>query len=102
MKEEKFNMVGSNWTIKYVDTIETDEGGFQFGLTDYVNRVICVATKDSNGKSLPKEEVELTKLHELTHCILGTGMYGELSSTEPLVEWIARCIYSLRQQKMIK
>ena len=50
MKEETFNMFGSKWTIKYADKIETDDGkGFQFGLTDYINRVICVATKSSNG-----------------------------------------------------
>ncbi len=50
MKEETFNMFGSKWTIKYADNIETDDDkGFQFGLTDYINRVICVATKNSNG-----------------------------------------------------
>jgi hypothetical protein len=103
MKEEKFNLFGSNWTVKYADKIEMDgDSGFQFGLTDYVNRIICIATKDSSGKQLPKEEIEITKLHELSHCILGTGMYADLSSTEPLVEWIGRCIYSLRQQKVIK
>ena len=48
MKEEKFDLFGSNWTIKYGDKIEIEgENGFQFGLTDYVARVISVATKDN-------------------------------------------------------
>ncbi len=51
MKEEKFNLFGSNWTIKYADNIELDkEEGFHFGIIDYVNRVICVATKNGNGE----------------------------------------------------
>ena len=37
MNEEKFNLFGSEWTIKYCDKIEVEgEGGFQFGLTDDV------------------------------------------------------------------
>lgn len=31
MKEEKFDLFGSDWTIKYGDEIEVE--GFQFGLT---------------------------------------------------------------------
>lgn len=103
MKEEKFNLFGSNWTIKYGDKIEIEgENGFQFGLTDYVARVISVATKDNQGEPLPEEEVEMCKLHELVHAILGTGMYGDISGNEPLVEWLARCIYSLVKQGVIK
>lgn len=103
MKEEKFDLFGSNWTIKYGDKIEVEgENDFQFGLTDYINRVISVAIKDNQGEPLPEEEVEMCKLHELIHAILGTGMYGEISGDEPLVEWLARSIYSLRKQDIIK
>lgn len=69
--------------------------GFQWGLTDYVNRRICIATKDSESKPFPKEEIELTKLHELMHAALGTGMYKNVSDDEPLVEWLARSIMPL-------
>jgi len=51
---------------------------------------------------MPDEEIQITKLHELIHCILGTGMYGEASSDEPMVEWLARSIYSLVKQGVIK
>jgi hypothetical protein len=51
MKEETFNLYGSNWTIEYIDKIELEaEEGFHFGITDYINRVICIATKDGNGE----------------------------------------------------
>lgn len=103
MKEETFNLYGSNWTVKYADEIAIDkEEGFQFGITDHVNRVICVSTKDRDGNQMPDEEIELTKLHELIHCILGTGMYAQASGDEPMVEWLARSIYSLRKQEIIK
>lgn len=47
MREETFDLFGSRWTIRYAGKIETDDEdkGFQFGLTDYINRVICVATQ---------------------------------------------------------
>ena len=103
MKEETFNLFGSNWTIKFADEIVIDkEDGFQFGITDHINRVICVSTKDKESNQMPDEEIQITKLHELIHCILGTGMYGEASSDEPMVEWLARSIYSLVKQGVIK
>ena len=88
----------------YCDSIESDEQDVksQWGLTDYVNRRICIATKDMENKSFPREEIEITKLHELIHCILATGRYKTVSDDEPLVEWLARSIYSLRKQKVIK
>lgn len=103
MKEETFNLFGSNWTIKYADKIELDSiDGFQFGITDYINRVICIATNDGNDEQLPDEEIGITRLHELIHAVLGTGMYSEASGNEPMVEWLARNIYSLVKQGIIK
>lgn len=101
MKEETFELFGTKWTIIYVDEIKVDEG-FQYGLADYVNRRITIATKDTEGKSFPKEELEITKLHELIHSILATRQYKTVSDDEPLVEWLARSIYSLMKQKVIK
>ena len=54
------------------------------------------------NKPFPKEEIEITKLHELMHCALATGMYKRDSDNESLVEWLARSVFSLRQQKVIK
>lgn len=100
MKDEKFNLFGSEWTIKYVDVIPRDDDGFCFGITDYITRTINVATIGRNGEKLPKSELRLTKAHELMHAILGTGCYT-VTNDEPLVEWLGRCICSLRDQKII-
>lgn len=107
MKEETFDLFGSPWKIIYCDKIdikdeEHSEDKFQWGLTDYINRVISIATKNKNGEDMPDSEIQLTKLHEIMHCILTTGMYCAYSDDEPLVEWLARSIYSLRKQEIIK
>ena len=36
--------------------------GFQWGLTDYVSRRICIAVKDSEGKPFPNPTSTLKKL----------------------------------------
>ena len=107
MKEETFDLFGSPWRVIYCDKIEIEgeencEDKFQFGITDYTNRVISVATKSKSGEDLPESEVQITKLHEIMHCLLTTGMYCSYSDDEPLVEWLARSIYSLRKQEIIK
>lgn len=101
MKDEKFNLFGSEWTIKYVDVIPRDDDGFCFGLTDYVGRVISIATKGREGELIPKSELRLTKGHEIMHAILGTGCYS-VTNDEPLVEWLGRCVTSLLDQKVLK
>ena len=50
---------------------------------------------------LSKEDIELTLYHEIVHSILGTGNYREYSNDEPLVEWIANCLISLKKQKIL-
>lgn len=45
--------------------------------------------------------MKLTFLHELMHVILSTGQYNNCNNDEPLVEWLARCIYSLKNQNII-
>ena len=69
--------------------------------SDY-HRVLIFCDRDKDGNIIPKEELQLTFLHELMHAILGTGQYNVYSQDEPHVEWLARCIYSLLQQKVLK
>lgn len=105
MREETFDLFGTPWRIIYCDEIEVqgeDKDAFQYGLTDYTNRVISVATKSKTGEDLPESEIQITKLHEVMHCILTTGMYCDYSNDEPFVEWLARSVYSLRKQEVIK
>lgn len=102
MKKE-FEIFGSKWTVEYVDVIPSEnENEYIFGKTWYSTRIIQVAKRDKDGNIIPKEELQLTFLHELMHAILGTGQYNVYSQDEPHVEWLARCIYSLLQQKVLK
>jgi hypothetical protein len=36
-------------------------------------------------------------MHEIVHAILDEGQYGEISSNEPLVEWLAKCLIQLNK-----
>ena len=59
MKKETFELFGTKWPIVDADSIESNEPDvkFQWGLTDYVNRRICIALKDTEGMPFPKEEI---------------------------------------------
>ena len=93
-------LFGSKWTIQFLDKIPTDDpSSFQFGLTDGVQRIIKVATKDREGNDFPENEIRLTVLHEVVHAIFDTGQYD--NSDEPMVEWIARCMYAILEQKIL-
>lgn len=102
-KNKSFNIYGTKWYIKYCDCIkEEDNNGNQLdGLCDHSNHLISIATKKLNEEDKVPSEIELTELHEIFHAILGTGQYINSCEDEPLVEWLARSIYSLKQQKII-
>ena len=104
MENKKFELFDTNWSIEFVDNIETsdEEGYFWFGDTNGIDKRIRVATKGLNNKNLSKKEINLTLLHELVHAILITGNYHDINRDEPLIEWIAKCINSLLKQKILK
>ena len=61
------------------------------------------APKYVNDAKMSNEEMTRTLLHEINHAILNSGQYFDTNSDEPLVEWIARCYYSiLFNQKIFK
>lgn len=102
MEKKKFNLFGSKYTIEYVDEIETeDENVFRFGQTNSAGQKILIAKNNYWGKPMSKDDMKLTLLHELIHAVLAEGQYGNVSDDEPLVEWLARCIKSLIDQKII-
>lgn len=98
MNDFYFKIFNSTWTVSFVDTIKTEDGGKYVGITYGSQNKIEIATKDSDGNSLPETTVKVTVLHEMIHAILEEGQYGEASLDEPMVEWIANCIYSIKQQ----
>lgn len=101
MKE--FKLFNTIWKIEYVDSIEIeDDSGehFSYGQADPLSHTIKIA-KYVGGVKQSKEDLKLTLLHELVHIIFITGQYNSCNSDEPLVEWIANCIMSLKDQKIL-
>lgn len=100
-KNRTINIFGSKYNIKYVDEVVDSDNNWMYGITDICNKVISISTKLPCGKPIQKEELEFTLVHEILHAILNSGQYNGYSNDEPLVEWIARCLVSLRKQKVL-
>lgn len=105
MKDFYFKIFNSTWTVSFVDKIPLEESeeneGLIFGRTYSENNKILIATKDSKNNILSETTIKLTVLHEIMHSILIAGQYNSYSDDEPLVEWLANCIYSLLEQKKL-
>ena len=102
MKNKKFEIFGSEYTIEYVDKLEpTSENVFTEGRCNSSAKLIQIATKNIKGEPVKPGELKICLLHELFHAILDEGQYAGASADEPMVEWMARCIKSLRDQKII-
>ena len=101
LHNKKIDIFGSKYTIKIVDKIE-DEDGYYLGTTYHNKRIIELARYTNNVKISNNEIIE-TLLHEINHAILASGQYLDSNNDEPLVEWIAKCYYSiLFKQKTFK
>ena len=105
MEDFYFKIFNSMWTVYFVDKIPLEEfeesEGLLFARTYSENNKILIATKNSKGTILPETTIKLTVLHEIMHAILIAGQYNSCSDDEPLVEWLANCIYSLLEQKKL-
>ena len=101
LKNKSFNIFGSKYRIKFVDNVLNEEGDWTYGKIDTHSKEIQVSIKLSNGKDVQENEILITLYHEIIHAILLTGQYVNSSSDEPLVEWLARCILSLKNQKIL-
>ena len=101
LHNKKIDIFGSKYTIKIVDKIE-DENGQYRGMS-YHGKLIIELARYADNVKISNNEIIKTLLHEINHAILNTGQYLNLSHDEPLIEWIARCYYSiLFNQKIFK
>ena len=75
-------------------------GEYIFGDCNGIDKIIRVNINNKEGKRLKPEEIELSFYHELCHAIFGEGQY-DVTNDEAFVEWSAKCIRSLKQQKVI-
>lgn len=100
-KQETINIFGTKYTINYVDEVVNEDNYWAYGNTDTAYRTIYVSTKLPNGKSVPASEIEFTRMHEIIHAILLSGQHEDSGRNEPLVEWLARCLVSLKKQNKL-
>lgn len=102
MKDKKLNIFGTQYLIKFVDSIEIHEdGSCMMGECDSSIQLIRVCNKDRKGNPLSEDLIKQNLCHEVVHAILNEGQYLAYSEDEPLVEWLGRNIYSLIKQKII-
>lgn len=102
LKDKEFDLFGTRYKIIYEDKIvPQEEGNFIMGNTNAAANEIHIARYDFYGNPVDPSEHKITLLHELLHAILDEGQYSNTSEDEPMVEWLARCLKSLMDQKII-
>ena len=97
---KQFNIFGTVFTIKLVDTLDEDDNNLHYGLTEDNTKEIRISKEVIKVKQ-PDSEIYITLVHEIIHAVLNTGQYLEESQKEPLVEWLSRCIISLLKQDIL-
>lgn len=90
-----------NLKVQFVDEVVGSDNRWLFGEIESPSRIITISTKKPDGSKLSKDEIELTLLHEIVHSIFQTGQYMSCDNDEPLVEWTARCLKALKEQKIM-
>ena len=105
-KNFQFDLFGSTWHVVFVKESplnnKDNEEYCNLGYTNSTHNEITIATADQNGKELSDDQIEVTLLHELVHAILFTGQYSQEGGSEPLVEWVARCLKSMLNQNVFE
>lgn len=97
---KQFDIFGTIFTIKLVDTLDKEDNLLHYGLTEGNTKEISISKEVMKVKQ-PDSEIYVTLVHEIIHAVLDTGQYLEESQKEPLVEWLARCIISLLKQDIL-
>lgn len=97
---KQFDIFGTTFTIKLVDTLDAEDNMLHYGLTEGNTKEIRVSKEVMKSKQ-PDSEIYITLVHEVVHAVLDTGQWLEESQKEALVEWLARCIISLLKQDIL-
>ena len=97
---KQFDIFGTVFTIKLVDTLDEDDNNLHYGLTEDNTKEIKISKEVIKAKQ-PDSEIYITLVHEIIHAVLNTGQYLEESQKEPLIEWLTRCIISLLKQDIL-
>ena len=97
---KQFDIFGTVFTIKLVDTLDEDDNNLHYGLTEDNTKEIKISKEVMKIKQ-SDSEIYITLVHEIIHAVLNTGQYLEESQKEPLIEWLTRCIISLLKQDIL-
>lgn len=97
---KQFDIFGTVFTIKLVDTLDEEDKLLHYGITEGNTKEIRINKEVINAKQ-PDSEIYITLVHEIIHAVLDTGQYLEESQKESLIEWLARCIISLLKQDIL-
>ena len=97
---KQFDIFGTIFTIKLVDTLDEDDNNLHYGLTEDNTKEIKISKEVMKVKQ-SDSEIYITLVHEIIHAVLNTGQYLEESQKEPLIEWLTRCIISLLKQDIL-
>lgn len=91
-KNRTIKIFNSTYKLSFVKDIKSENPDrTTMGETDSNLKTIKIRVLNREGKPIPKQELEITLLHELFHAILDEGQYLNSSEDETLVEWLARC-----------
>ena len=101
-KNRRFRFFDEVYSLEFVDSITNpDEDAHSFGYTDLVSKRIVIALRDNGGRPHSESHIRNIIRHELMHVILLEGQYLSEGADEPLVEWLAKCIGILLNNKIL-
>lgn len=101
-KNRTIKIFDTEWKIKFLDKVYTDENTWVFGLSVGAERILYVSLKDKNDKPLKDSEIQDTVVHEIIHAVLDTLCFFDISHNEPAVEWLTKCLIQLEKQGIFK
>ncbi|MFC6315184.1 MULTISPECIES: ImmA/IrrE family metallo-endopeptidase [Lapidilactobacillus] len=82
--------VGSiTYQVKQEHIDKTDDGLYQFGVTDYLNAVITI------NSDYPQERKEQTFFHELMHAVFFESSNSDQAADERLVDSTGLMLYQV-------
>lgn len=102
LNNKTFDLFGDKWKIQLVDKLVDEKDGHEyFGQSQRGARNLINIAKSLDNVNTTEDTRVQTLLHEIIHAICDTGQYFNISQDEPFVEWMAKCLYSLKKQKII-
>ena len=76
---KQFDIFGTTFTIKLVDTLDADDNLLHYGITEGNTKEISISKEVMKVKQ-PDSEIYVTLVHEIIHAVLDAGQYLEENS----------------------